>query len=224
MRREEQVTVQGPVQKQQPDGMSHGGAPPPLMRPCPSLRMCRRAKPSLPCYSVSGKPTAGHPLRCMCTGVVGSGGLQVVCRWVAVRQAGHRPWLNILGFGIEQPQCLPEGGGGYVLRIFFWGGVGRGVHVGMAGNRAEGGELLPGVTGKSGTRHQQPLARHRRSDAPIPGERGLEALLPQNMGHTAMRCTGSQSLPLMCRCGIAQAVVPSVNIALHVVSGCFSAR
>ena len=25
MRREEQVTVQGPVKKQQPDGMSHGG-------------------------------------------------------------------------------------------------------------------------------------------------------------------------------------------------------
>ena len=26
MRREERVTVQGPVKKQQPDGMSHGGA------------------------------------------------------------------------------------------------------------------------------------------------------------------------------------------------------
>ena len=29
MRREERVTVQGPVQKQQPDGMSHRGSPPP---------------------------------------------------------------------------------------------------------------------------------------------------------------------------------------------------
>ena len=26
MRREERVTVQGPVKEQQPDGMSHGGA------------------------------------------------------------------------------------------------------------------------------------------------------------------------------------------------------
>ena len=39
MRREERVTVQGPVKKQQPDGMSHGGglmsraAPPPPPAP-----------------------------------------------------------------------------------------------------------------------------------------------------------------------------------------------
>ena len=29
MRREERVTVQGPVKEQQPDGMSHGEVPPP---------------------------------------------------------------------------------------------------------------------------------------------------------------------------------------------------
>ena len=33
MRREERVTVQGPVKKQQPDGMSHRGGPPPLQTP-----------------------------------------------------------------------------------------------------------------------------------------------------------------------------------------------
>ena len=32
MRREERVTVQGPVKEQQPDGMSHGGCPPPPIR------------------------------------------------------------------------------------------------------------------------------------------------------------------------------------------------
>ena len=43
MRREERVTVQGPVKKQQPDGMSHGGVLPLvlwcaaiLLRPCPT--------------------------------------------------------------------------------------------------------------------------------------------------------------------------------------------
>ena len=38
MRREERVTVQGPVKKQQPDVMSHGGYLSPLpMQPCPCL-------------------------------------------------------------------------------------------------------------------------------------------------------------------------------------------
>ena len=32
MRREERVTVQGPVKKQQPDGMSHRGVSPPAYR------------------------------------------------------------------------------------------------------------------------------------------------------------------------------------------------
>ena len=37
MRREERVTVQGPVKEQQPDGMSHGGGlpPPPLLKRSP---------------------------------------------------------------------------------------------------------------------------------------------------------------------------------------------
>ena len=36
MRREERVTVHGPVKEQQPAGMSHRGYPPPLlMHPCP---------------------------------------------------------------------------------------------------------------------------------------------------------------------------------------------
>ena len=41
MRREARVTVQGPVKKQQPDGMSHrggGGAYPSLVRTCRSLQ------------------------------------------------------------------------------------------------------------------------------------------------------------------------------------------
>ena len=35
MRREERVTVQGPVKKQQPDGMSHRGVDPPDQPPPP---------------------------------------------------------------------------------------------------------------------------------------------------------------------------------------------
>ena len=35
MRREERVTVQGPVKEQQPDGMSHRGMPPPLPNASP---------------------------------------------------------------------------------------------------------------------------------------------------------------------------------------------
>ena len=35
MRREERVTVQGPVKEQQPDGMSHRGVPPPPLDPPP---------------------------------------------------------------------------------------------------------------------------------------------------------------------------------------------
>ena len=43
MRREERVTVQGPVKEQQPDGMSHRGAPPPPMHPCQGGgERCRR--------------------------------------------------------------------------------------------------------------------------------------------------------------------------------------
>ena len=48
MRREERVTVQGPVKKQQPDGMSHMGVPTPE-RPHPDdeMTMTKFGQPSL---------------------------------------------------------------------------------------------------------------------------------------------------------------------------------
>ena len=39
MRREERVTVQGPVKKQQPDGMSHEGVLPPRTPPPPETKV-----------------------------------------------------------------------------------------------------------------------------------------------------------------------------------------
>ena len=40
MRREERVTVQGPVKEQQPDGMSHGGGQPAARSPQPRWAVC----------------------------------------------------------------------------------------------------------------------------------------------------------------------------------------
>ena len=49
MRREERVTVQGPVKKPPPDGMSHRGCPPPLFQciPPPPLSPCGALHPVL---------------------------------------------------------------------------------------------------------------------------------------------------------------------------------
>ena len=52
MRREERVTVQGPVKEQQPDGMSHRGLDPP---PPP-------ARPPTPLTVALGEGVSGLPL------------------------------------------------------------------------------------------------------------------------------------------------------------------
>ena len=67
MRREERVTVQGPVKKQQPDGMAHGGGggwpgtqtrpPPPL--PLGSLRNGLAAPPVAPSQEISANIAEG---------------------------------------------------------------------------------------------------------------------------------------------------------------------
>ena len=53
MRREERVTVQGPVKEQQPDGMSHRGSPPRPLDPPPPL-----------CLSLPHSRPTTHPLPC----------------------------------------------------------------------------------------------------------------------------------------------------------------
>ena len=58
MRREERVTVQGPVKEQQPDGMSHGGVAdsPPPSDPLPLNSRLHRARAPLPLRA----PAIGH--------------------------------------------------------------------------------------------------------------------------------------------------------------------
>ena len=58
MRREERVTVQGPVKEQQPDGMSHRGTPPPtISTPAPNPVLHLRVSPPVLPLAPARPPT-----------------------------------------------------------------------------------------------------------------------------------------------------------------------
>ena len=120
------MTVQGPVKKQQPDGMSHGGA---LAVWCCAgdWKTARSACPQAVPAIVYRPPGHGHPPQLTAASVVGEGG-----RWICAgsssanphRRAGPgSPWN-----AVALPNPLPGGTSMGVWVVFE--GSGRGVGVG----------------------------------------------------------------------------------------------